>query len=1211
MRKHFLILMLLALLPLAGWAQFSVDNYVPKGKFIYKITQAAVGETPGRVVLYGIRAGQNPVDESKALNLEGKITIQIVDGPSYDFIVDYALDDALKKTYNFVNYSTNPTLAGAFEGMTIAESVVIPKEFLTIKNGTFYGYTNMKSISFEANSEVKTIESGAFNTTQIKTFDFSNCSKLTAINEGLFVEADPAINSYVETIILPESSEALTTIGTAFQRLTNLSEIRNLDKSLIETVVANAFSGDVNLTSLSLPATVKTIKDGAFKNSGIATLTIDVTSMETLGDGGANGVYGEDVPGHKNTETLTTLNLKGVLSGTISANAFKGMKNLATLNMADAEKPFVINEGTIGTSAFENCTALTSLNFNDITKGTIRENAFKGCSALTSVVFGAITGVDVLQKSLIGESAFENCTKIGLIQFGNLQFVQIADKAFKNCGTAGAVEEAELLFNGTLAAVAISTGATASGNGAFAGCTKLKTITFGESAILYIGKYAFENSATVKAATLTFADASAINIDENAFKGCTMIQTIEFGDIDGVAPGDNNIETNAFLNCEGLKTLSFGNLKFMTIKSDAFKNATSGLTGTNYATANFGNLEGTTIKDAAFDGATRLNTVIIGDVTEASAIGAGAAVFPAVKSVTIGTVKGAANTIAANAFTFANQSGATLKLATGEGKYLEGTAAGMIATGAFDFTAVTTAESAAFKHPVITVGKLKTANDLAAGAFKGSNIKVLTFDGDIATGALAETVIKDNADDVAALTLRTLTFNGDLAAGAIAANAFASLPVAIAITFNGEIATGGIATDAFKNLVAVNTITFTGKLAQAAVATGAFEGLKENSEVIYTYNKEDIDLTVNPFAKEVFKAGSDKATARIIKFAVTNEDLKAKFQGATGFTTGEAFDIYLAYFFIPTDLSFLVYPDIVSTAKHTASPTVAWARWELGYRVAEGITGSLKSGDNLVIKRQQEIDGTNKAKITIYGTYTDEDNAMQTSTIYMIPLKVKNGYYHIPGTNKTTLIVKVENAADFTENSYKVKVNQGGYDLYNAAVTGGTTGSIWPGLQNTELYVASNIMTNQQLIDKQATDAANVDASGIYGYFHAARGKGDIDIYRGGAAIAEDLYIMSDPSKNKGFRIDKNEITALNDAYINAGWYYMLLKKYTAAAPAPAHVVWMDDASDETITGILEVKQNAKNNSNANNAIYNLQGIRVNGTQKGIYIMNGKKYVVK
>ena len=371
--------MLLTLLPLAGWAQFSVHNYVPKGNFIYEITEAADATTPGKVVLYGIRNGYNPVDATtKALNLEGKITIAIVDGPSFDFVVDYANEEALRKTYNWTSYTAAPTEVGAFAGMVTAESVVIPKEFLTIKENTFYGYTNMRSISFQAESQVETIESGAFNTTQINTFDFSNCSKLTTINNGLFVQAAPAtaINSYVTTITLPSDPDALlTNIGTAFQRLPNLDTINNLDNSKITIVEEDAFKGDVNLKTLALPGTVETIEANAFRGSGIENLTIDVTSLD---DAAAGNVYGA-----ADLSTLKTLTLKGVLSGEFKSQAFKDCDELTTVTMTD----MFINGGKIGDSAFEGCEELTSLSFNDITEGTIGEAAFKGCIRLASVTF--------------------------------------------------------------------------------------------------------------------------------------------------------------------------------------------------------------------------------------------------------------------------------------------------------------------------------------------------------------------------------------------------------------------------------------------------------------------------------------------------------------------------------------------------------------------------------------------------------------------------------------------------------------------------------------------------------------------------------------------------------------------------------------------------------------------------------------------------------
>ena len=1307
MRKHFLILMLLALLPLAGFAQFQTGNYVRSGNYIYQIESASDGVNPGTVKLIGIVDGKNPVGDDKVLNLKGKITISLDDEYSVDFYVNDADDNAIKKTYSWNGFATAPTVVGDFAGRVEAESVVIPKEFLKVKENFFYGYTNMKKISFEENSEVTEIESGAFNTTQIRTFDFQNCSKLTTLKEGVFVQTGTAVNSYVTSITLPLQSEALTDISTAFQRLPNLEAINNLDKSLIYKVVANAFSGDTKLKNLALPGTVKIIANGAFAGSGIENLTIDVTSLnDPVGGSDAadlanaaatanpadftNGNYyataaynATNVPA--DYKTLKTLTLKGTLSGSLTKTAFQHCESLESIDMTN----LIINGGTIGASAFEGCKKLSALTFtngisgiDNTNKAVIGQNAFKDCTKLATVSFGNLQHVTIdanafenlasdasvtansaavnfgtLTDVAINASAFENGTKLGSVSFGAADGLTIESKAF-----AGLSSATSLTFS-TLKDVTIK---GSSANGAFYNNTKLSEIVFGASENLNIQTYAFEKAAsnlTSATGTLTFGNAKNLQIGVSAFTGATKLQSITFGDITDERADVTTVTEigkSAFEGATSLKTIEFGKLTGVKIDDSAFLNASSALTGTNVATitfqndlvssviasqafkgaskvqtitfknldastiqasafedvvsalptlvygsVTFGNLEnGSQIADDAFKGATELNTVTIGDITDSKIGSAGtAAVFPAVKTVTIGAVKSTTDQtlIAANAFAFDNQSGATLIL--GKDKAALETVATtneMIAANAFDFTGVT-GGTTNFVNPVITIGELKTAKVFAAGALKGNKIAKITFDGNIAAGALDVMIVTgDNSGtaDVTKLTeLKTLDFNGEIATGGIVANAFATLP-------------------------AVMTITFNGKLASLAVADGAFEKLVDASQVVYAYNGADIDLTVNPFGKRVFDRTTsisgattivavDAILARTINLSIVNDALKAAFKSSlNGLGTYDGtFAIYKVIYADPVvvDLSFKVYPDIKTSRQHTTtSPRTAWARWELGARVDANVTGTLAANTDLVIKRVQQLDGTNNAKITIYGTYTDEDDALKASTVYMVPLKVTNGYYHIPGTNKTTLIVKVENPANFVETSYKVKVNQTGYDAYNAA-----NNSIWTGLENKELYVASNIMTNQQLIDNLAVDAAATDATGVYGYYHAVN---NIDIYRGtygttNQKVVENLYIMADPSKNTGFRIDMNPITDQNNAYINKGWYYMLLKKYDDATAA--RVIWMDDATESDVTAILSAKSDAKNVVNSN-AIYTLQGVRVSQMQKGqIYIVNGKKYLAK
>jgi hypothetical protein len=63
--------------------------------------------------------------------------------------------------------------------------------------------------------------------------------------------------------------------------------------------------------------------------------------------------------------------------------------------------------------------------------------------------------------------------------------------------------------------------------------------------------------------------------------------------------------------------------------------------------------------------------------------------------------------------------------------------------------------------------------------------------------------------------------------------------------------------------------------------------------------------------------------------------------------------------------------------------------------------------------------------------------------------------------------------------------------------------------------------------------------------------------------------------------------------------------KDTNAAGAGARIITIEEA-DGSVTAIDAVETE---NGNANGAIYNLQGVRVNKAGKGVYIQNGRKYI--
>ena len=693
---------------------------------------------------------------------------------------------------------------------------------------------------------------------------------------------------------------------------------------------------------------------------------------------------------------------------------------------------------------------------------------------------------------------------------------------------------------------------------AFQGCAKLKTIELpGTVKTIDAGAFAqsgVENLTINVDKIKTIGDGTKTLYNNGTDPdGITTLKTLTLkGDLGGV------IRNNAFKGATNLATLNLSQLNFASLGQIA----TSAFEGcTKIESVTIGNINdqpatGYTIDADAFKGCTKLATVTIGDINSANAIGT-AAFGDKLKTVTIGTVKAGKASMAANAFKYADVTGTSLTLA-GTGKYLSSDDAStpIFIAAAFDFSAVINAANAAgFVGPVINIGEIKSKGGVFAG-------------GDITLPAAANYA-----------TNIVINFTGDIAAGGLNAKIIDNSEKVVKINFSGEIATGGIAANAFANLAAVMEITFTGSLAEEAIANGAFEALKADSKVVLNYTPAD--ATVNPFVKTAFSATATSTTTRDILLEVTNGDLKKLFQNKTkGLTTDGVYDVYRVKFYVAPvapDNSFLVYPN--QNDKKTA-----WARINFS---SDKLSETLMGGaEDLKIQRVQTIDGA-KVKLTLYATYTDEDDALNASTIYMVPLKVTNGFYHIAKTDAQIIIAKAEKATDFTwakvGDSHKVAVAITGYAAGNE--------SLWPGLTNNELHIAQNDMTNQQLCDKTASD-----------------GGTPVNIYRDGTAIAEDLYIMSDPSKSNGFRISKAAIEKKTDgtgAHINTGWYYMLLKKYEGA-PAAARVVWMDEADATAIYGVKEVKPVV------DGAIYTLQGVRVSAPVKGqIYIQNGKKFIAR
>ena len=102
------------------------------------------------------------------------------------------------------------------------------------------------------------------------------------------------------------------------------------------------------------------------------------------------------------------------------------------------------------------------------------------------------------------------------------------------------------------------------GDGVFAGCSKLTSVTMADN-VTEIENNAFKGCSKLTNVTI---GSNVTSIGQNAFKNCTSLTTLTIG------KGVSSISWGAFENCSSLESITINSTSLDTIPGDAFENCT-------------------------------------------------------------------------------------------------------------------------------------------------------------------------------------------------------------------------------------------------------------------------------------------------------------------------------------------------------------------------------------------------------------------------------------------------------------------------------------------------------------------------------------------------------------------------------------------------------------------------------------------------------------
>ena len=421
------------------------------------------------------------------LGEDGTLTISGT-GDMYDYYNDFFGQSKIKNV--IIKNGVTSIGGGVFEYCTSLISVTIPNSVTSIGDSAFYNCTSLTSVTIP--NTVTSIGDSAF----------YNCTSLTGVT-------------------IPDS---VTSIGrSAFSTCKSLISV-TIPNS-VTSIGRSAFSNCTSLKSVTIPNSVTSIGDYAFyvcyftsenfvNNSNVE---LDYSSKPTIVDTDAGGfcIKDNELVNMRPTYAIGEVTIPNSVTS-IDDDAFDSCINLKSVTIPDS----VTN---IGNKAFYNCKSLTSIEVSDNNGNYSSVDGIlfnKDKSELITYPAGKADSEYAIQNSVasIGDSAFENCTSLTSVIIGNSVTIpnsvtSIGYSAFYKCIS--------------LTSVTIGNSVARIDDSAFSNCTSLTSVTIGKS-VTRIAYGAFYNCTSLKDVYYTGSQSDWNKISIGSDNQCLRNATIYY-----------------------------------------------------------------------------------------------------------------------------------------------------------------------------------------------------------------------------------------------------------------------------------------------------------------------------------------------------------------------------------------------------------------------------------------------------------------------------------------------------------------------------------------------------------------------------------------------------------------------------------------------------------------------------------------------------------